>query len=118
MKRRIVITLLTAALTVSLAACGSSASAPAADNNSTAAAEDFMENGTSVDALNKHFGGKGDMAITEKVRKALLATHQWAMADDDYWDDPLVDEAKESEEEFAKAAAEAKDVVLNLSELD
>ena len=59
--------------------------------------EDFFKQ--SVDALNKHFGGKGDMAITEKVRKALLATHQWAMADDDYWDDPLVDEAKESEED-------------------
>jgi len=55
--------------------------------------EDFFEQ--SLDALNKHFGGSGDMVITENVRKALDAAHKWDMADDDEWDDMIGEEEEE-----------------------
>jgi len=52
--------------------------------------EDFFEQ--SVDELNKHFGGHGDMVITENVRKALDAAHKWDMSDDDEWEDMIGEE--------------------------
>ena len=58
--------------------------------------EDFFRQ--PVDALNAHFGSSRRGAITENVRLAILATHLWAMADDDYWEPWLSeDEPRESD---------------------
>ena len=59
--------------------------------------EDFFRQ--SVDALNAHFGSSQTGAITENVRLAILATHLWAMADDDLWE-PWLSETEPEEKDW------------------